>query len=368
MPLPGSAVPSTAGKVAFVSNRSGHVDLWMMNGADGSGAVALTNDAPEDRSPAWSPNGSEIAFVSTGRAGVNPQIFRIDAKPGSTALQVTNTSSSKDDPRFNSNNSLLILNAGKLIQADLSSNETNAVIPPPDEQLMDLIRPLLSTGGFERVLPTQGGQYLGVLKLEEGRALLLWEPGKEGGIPTILLLGMGERIQVANKPDGGFVVVFTGGAPFTQPVAILNDEVAKNLEEQAQGSMQPIPPHLVKGVNLLVSFLPDGQVDKAAPPEPFPVPAQDLALSPDGTKVVFAFAEGSAVGLFVHPLNTPGKIAQLWASEASSPAWSPDSQKIAFVSGKEIYVVPAAGGEAKDLTNGAGDNSSPVWSPAKPQK
>lgn len=50
-------------KIAFASNRDGTAQLYSMN-TDGSGTLRLTNDAANDESPRWSPNGSRIVFQS----------------------------------------------------------------------------------------------------------------------------------------------------------------------------------------------------------------------------------------------------------------------------------------------------------------
>jgi TolB protein len=50
-------------RIAFVSNREGNREIYAMN-ADGSNVARLTNDLGEDSSPAWSPDGKQIAFVS----------------------------------------------------------------------------------------------------------------------------------------------------------------------------------------------------------------------------------------------------------------------------------------------------------------
>ena len=89
MPLPGGGVPSTAGKIVFVSDRSGKPDLWLMN-TDGSLPSALTHDDATDRTPVWSSNGSEIAFVSESRANdVNPQVYLMDAMVGAKVVKLT---------------------------------------------------------------------------------------------------------------------------------------------------------------------------------------------------------------------------------------------------------------------------------------
>ena len=48
-------------------------------------------------------------------------------------------------------------------------------------------------------------------------------------------------------------------------------------------------------------------------------------------------------------------------------SWSPDGRQIAFYSDRtgrfEIYLMPAAGGKPRQLTNGSYDNAFPAWSP-----
>jgi Tol biopolymer transport system component len=50
-------------KIAFVSDRDGKQDIWVM-GSDGSDPVNLTHEQAKDYSPAWSPAGDWIAFAS----------------------------------------------------------------------------------------------------------------------------------------------------------------------------------------------------------------------------------------------------------------------------------------------------------------
>jgi Tol biopolymer transport system component/C-terminal processing protease CtpA/Prc len=86
-----------------------------------------------------------------------------------------------------------------------------------------------------------------------------------------------------------------------------------------------------------------------------PLWLRNAALSPDGSKLAFTY-KGD---IFTVPV-AGGDARQITTSAAydSYPVWSPDGSKIAFASDREgsldIYVMPATGGTAKRLTTNSG--------------
>jgi hypothetical protein len=52
-------------KIAFGTNRDGNEEIYVMSASDGSGQTNLTADPAADRYPAWSSDGAKIAFRSS---------------------------------------------------------------------------------------------------------------------------------------------------------------------------------------------------------------------------------------------------------------------------------------------------------------
>jgi Tol biopolymer transport system component len=92
-----AAYPGANGKIAFESDRSGNNDIWVMN-ADGTNPVQLTTDPAGDHTPAWSPDGTKIAFVSD-RDGGNFEIYVMNAD-GSGQTRLTDDPAQDFDPTW----------------------------------------------------------------------------------------------------------------------------------------------------------------------------------------------------------------------------------------------------------------------------
>src|SRR5437879_9571458 len=80
-------------KIAFTRSD----DVYVMN-ADGRGIVQLTNTPGSDNQPAWSPDGSKIAFTSV-RDG-NHEIYVMNAVDGSGVVRLTTDPSYDDHPAW----------------------------------------------------------------------------------------------------------------------------------------------------------------------------------------------------------------------------------------------------------------------------
>jgi Tol biopolymer transport system component len=90
-------------KIAFVSDRGGNWDLYLMD-ARGSNPTLITNDALVEELPNFSPDGTEIAYDVFGDSGVgtdDSDIYVVDTGGTGTPTDLTNTPTTwEDKPAF----------------------------------------------------------------------------------------------------------------------------------------------------------------------------------------------------------------------------------------------------------------------------
>ena len=107
-------------RIAFVSNRDGHVDandwptyeIYVME-ADGSNQQNLTNDPSDDGSPSWSPDGKRIVFDSDRHAGGNPHgidIYVMDTDGGNQE-RLTNNLTEDQYPSWSPDGKRIVFSA-----------------------------------------------------------------------------------------------------------------------------------------------------------------------------------------------------------------------------------------------------------------
>ena len=94
-------------KIAWMSDRSGNMDIWVMD-VDGSNPVQLTTDPAEDWFPDWSPGAERIVFASW-RAG-NSDIWVMDAD-GSNQTQLTTNASGDFNPVWSPDGTRIAINS-----------------------------------------------------------------------------------------------------------------------------------------------------------------------------------------------------------------------------------------------------------------
>ena len=82
--------------IAFTTDRDGNSEIYVM-ASDGTSQVRVTNSASDDRRPAWSPDGTKIAFVS--RRDGNDEIY-VTNVDGTNPVRITNNPAMDSDPAW----------------------------------------------------------------------------------------------------------------------------------------------------------------------------------------------------------------------------------------------------------------------------
>ena len=84
------------GKIAFVSDRSGNDEIYIMN-ADGSDQINISNNYHDNWFPEFSPDGSQIVFVAQHHRIGEIQMMNTD---GSGNYHLTEEDGGDYSPRF----------------------------------------------------------------------------------------------------------------------------------------------------------------------------------------------------------------------------------------------------------------------------
>ncbi len=353
--------------IAFLSDRDGAENLWIA-GADGSGPKQLSKmKQSEFASPAWTPDGQYILVSRTANPLGTHEIWMYNVH-GGTGVQVTKSAENPRTPRDQRLNALgaAVSPDGKFLfyaqrkrdfsynvefplwqiyRKDLVTGEADVITDAPESAF----RPVISPNGKLMVYGTrfeaQTGLRIRDFSTGEDRWLKypVQRDDQESRATRDVLPGY------SFTPDSKSVVASYGGKI--------------HRVDASSGADTLIP------FNAAVSLDVGPQLKFASRVDQGPVKArliQGAVQSPDGKRLAFS----SLTHLYVMDLpgGQPKRVVPDGAGEYE-PAWSPDSQSLAYVTwtgetGGQIWRVPADGSAAPQrLTHAAAYYQEPVWAP-----
>jgi RHS repeat-associated protein len=188
-------------RIVFQSDRdnvfSGTADIYVMN-ADGSGQTRLTSDAADDSAPVWSPNGSKIAFQSA-RSGVSYQVYAMNAD-GSGQANISNSTANDTQPSWSPDGTKIAF-ASDRNQSGFSS------IYVMNANGSNQTRLTLSGTGFRDEQPTWSpdGTKLAFTSTRDSITVTWTETDDNGGIVTKSALQVNKEVYVMNADGSGQV-------------------------------------------------------------------------------------------------------------------------------------------------------------------
>ncbi|MFP4440865.1 MAG: LpqB family beta-propeller domain-containing protein [Chloroflexaceae bacterium] len=265
-------------RIAFVSERTGTREIYVAN-ADGSRPQRLTYDNIDDSNPVWSPSSRRIAFETV--------------RDGESEIYISNADGSAPDRP-----------AGPPYLQHSHSPAWS-----PDGRRIAFVS--AQDGNQEIYVVNAGGYGSDLQRLTDNAAAEdspVWSPD-------------GTRIAFVSAQDD------------TQEIYAINADGSnlQRLTDNAAGIWNPV-------------------------------------WSPDGTRIAFETMRDGNQEIYV--INADGSnLQRLTHNDAQdwSPAWSPVSMRIAFVSNRngtqEIYVMDADGSNLQRLTFDEAEDAAPTWSP-----
>jgi Tol biopolymer transport system component len=374
--------------IAFVSDRSGQNNLWLMDADGGNPRAVVSNKDVRTSEPAWTPDGR---FIIVRRQNVRPDSTEgsglwMYAREGGEGVELVGRDhraaawpavspdgrwlyfhESAATPDTWSGRADVMQGAKQVRRLELSTGRVLDVTSGESLQ-----QGQTSSGGGIAALPSPDGRWLAFARrIPDGTVsykghtfgprTALWLRDVASGAERIVMdpieMDMAEGMKVSRdlpgyawSRDSRTIVLSQGGRIRRLDVEsgrvdtiAFSAEVRRTISGMAQGRVT----------------LDDGPVAVKFP--------RWAGTSPDGKRL--AFQAVGRVWVMDWPDGTPRRVTPAsFEPFEMSPAWSPDGRLIAFTSWADgdmghVWRVDADGGTPQQLTRTAGEYVHPVWHP-----
>ena len=334
-------------RLAFVSNRAGSDDLYVLDRATGVLSRVTWGDAGESLD-AWSPDGEWLYFTSSVQ-DINgmTDVFRVRAS-GGTPIPVA---ADRFAPEFFAapspdGGTLALAGRGRMAYSQWWRNGHSHI----DESEIWLVDRAGQDAPTYRRLSGTGAKHLWPLWTDDGSAVVymsdrsgsenLWLHPLEGEPRPLTRFQHGRVLWPTISGDGATLA-------FERDFGIWTADVET-------GQARAVPIRLRGAVR-------HPSVEHLRITSDF----SDLALSPDGKKLAFV-ARGDVFATSADDGGPARRVTSTPAPEAE-PAWAPDSRRIAYTSRRSgtmrVHLYDFGTGLEREVATTGSDHATPVFSP-----
>jgi len=331
------STPEPVSQIAFASDRTGNFDIYLMN-VDGSGLINLTDYPFHEGAPAWSPDGTRIAFVSEDPFPgwsveyVGSEIHVMNAD-GTGKINLTNDPADDTWPVWSPDGSKI---------AFLSNRGC-------EDGCDDLDLFVMNSDGSEPVRLTDDAEWDWMPKWapDGSRIVFVKEVGSQNEVFVVNVDGS-DLARLTNDPNTTYADdVFPSWSPDGSKILFATGR-------DQNGEIYTMNPDGTGALNLTRRATEEWWAE----------------WSPDGASIAFISATEAEYGL--HVMNADGSGSNLINGQLVSwleawPVWSSDGSYLAFVGDStgdaEVYVIRSDGTGLRNLTRRSAVDGAPAWRP-----
>jgi Tol biopolymer transport system component/DNA-binding winged helix-turn-helix (wHTH) protein len=333
--------------LAFASDRSGAVELYVRQFADGGADLPLTSDGGHNLQPAWSPDGSTLAYHSAARGG----IWVMPAR-GGTPRQIVAEGS---NPAWSPDGKSIAYQSDEHTDITPSAFGAQAgstlwIVDADGSAARPLTRAGTPLGGHAGPTWSPDGRVIAFTSFDGGRDSGAWIMSVASGQVTRLTESV-PVYELAFAPDG--LALFAAGGealiyriPFDasrgaaggplEPLPVAGVPGVRGLSLSADGSRIAFAGLALNSQIWAQPIAPDGSArgDAAALSTDTSRRNWMATISPDGSRVAYmSMRRGDPPNVWLMNIDGSGKT-QLSADEFSDgkPTWYPDGRRVAYLS------------------------------------
>lgn len=359
------------GRLAFVSDRGGNMDIWVKNLKTGEVTNITSDSFNKESFPGWSPDGKMIVYQSNSKS---PALFiqNLESKKRRLLIEKASTPKWSPDGKYISYLGMDSINKDLFI-AYMAGAEPKLIFKSKSESYIhiptwthDSEWLIFSIGSQEshKIIAKSVQSNDSFLVVDEG--YLNKEPiwcknpegiyyrSNKGGLRDIWF----QRISLEEKRPTGDPVQITNGANIEALDISLDGRMLAYSKIEKRGNIHALQLDPVKGK----------QRGELRAVTEWNLWTSDPDISPDGQKIAFCSPFYGYRDLFVcDSFGNARKVLHRSASSTDYPAWSPDGTRIAYIDGHapamELWLLNVENGKKVRLTDNDFSELQPDWSP-----